>query len=44
MSAASRFLALGRIAIAAIALCSFTVLVPAVPGQAQQKPRGGRDP
>jgi hypothetical protein len=43
MSAASRLLALGRMATAAITLCSLTVLVPAAPGQAQQKPPAAPD-
>ena len=44
MSAASRFLALERIAIASIAVCSLTVLVPVAPGHAQQKPPAAATP
>ena len=41
MKAASRSLALGRIAIASIALFSVTVIAPPTPGDAQQKPASG---
>ena len=44
MSAASRYLALERIAIASIALCSLTVLVPVAPGHSQQKPPAAATP
>ena len=44
MSAASRFLALERIAIASIALWSLTILVPVAPGHAQQKPPAAATP
>jgi hypothetical protein len=44
MKAASRSLALGRIAIASIALLSVTVIAPPTPGDAQQKPAGTAPP
>jgi hypothetical protein len=44
MSAASRYLALGRVTIASLALCSFTVLVLPAPGESQQKPPDAATP
>ena len=44
MSAASRFLALGRVGVASIALGSITFLVPPAPGHAQQKPPEAASP
>jgi len=44
MSAASRFLALGRVGVTSIALGSITFLVPPAPGHAQQKPPEAASP